>query len=887
MSLHGNGQDTAMRSLEKRYSVLRDIFDNSDPEFVMEQDGTMLEVNETFAAIIGRTVQECLMINAFDMLEPEVSAIRKSMVDEALKTGKSITFEDERQGLFIRTTLRPLADSEGKFTRISISRQDITAVRRAELESKTQKIFSSALIEAMPGGFYVLDADGRFVQWNAYERDMVMGKKESEMSNTLAIESIHPDYRPFILEKINQIMTSGIEDSAEVKVLIHGGPLYRWHQLSAKRIFIDNRPFLIGTATDVTARKYSDMAALKKSEERFNIMFKEHSAIKLLIDPETSEIVDANEAAAEFYMWPIQELRTMTMEQINTLPPDEVKGALENNRLEGGNRPLLFQHRRADGSLRHVEVFSKTINLGGRSLLYAIIHDITERIQAERQLTIMSTTVEQSPTAVIITNPVGAIEYVNPMFTKLTGYTAEEAKKQNPRILQSGLMPEGVYQELWETILAGKVWRGEIYNKKKNGKLYWESEVISAIRNSEGEIINFVAVKVDITEQKHMLEALIAAKDKAIENDRLKSAFLANISHEIRTPMNGILGFSELLQETYHTDEERAEYLGLIHQSGHRMLNLINDLVDISRIEAGETRLHLSPTPINEVVGDLCAFFKPQADNKGLRLRSTTGLPDNESIIVTDNAKVQQILTNLVQNAMTFTRSGGIEVGYTKKENMLEFYVADSGIGIPVSMHKSIFDRFQQVDKSLTRAHEGSGLGLCISEAFVNMLGGSIRVESAEGKGSTFIFTLPYTLEGSLKPEQLSPDLPEQTTAPPPLMVLIAEDDEVSTMLLTKSLKNENINFLCAENGWVATELVERHPEINLVIMDLKMPVMNGFEATKLIKLDHPDLPIVVLSAFTSEEVRQKAKEAGCDGFITKPIGKEELVEITEFLVKR
>ncbi|MEI6693004.1 MAG: response regulator, partial [Chlorobium sp.] len=204
-----------------------------------------------------------------------------------------------------------------------------------------------------------------------------------------------------------------------------------------------------------------------------------------------------------------------------------------------------------------------------------------------------------------------------------------------------------------------------------------------------------------------------------------------------------------------------------------------------------------------------------------------------------------------------------------------------------VSMHKSIFDRFQQVDKSLTRAHEGSGLGLCISEAFVNMLGGSIRVESAEGKGSTFIFTLPYTLEGSLKPEQLSPDLLEQTTATPPLTVLLAEDDEVSTMLLTKSLKNENINFLCAENGWVATELVERHPEINLVIMDLKMPIMNGFEATKLIKLDHPDLPIVVLSAFTSEEVRQKAKEAGCDGFITKPIGKEELVEITEFLVKR
>ncbi len=518
----------------------------------------------------------------------------------------------------------------------------------------------------------------------------------------------------------------------------------------------------------------------------------------------------------------------------------------------------------------------------------AVFENITDRKLLENELKKLRVAVEQAPAIVVITDPKGDIEYVNPMFTTSTGYTAEEAIGQNPRILKSGLMPDSVYLDMWQTILSGRIWDGELHNKKKNGELYWDQAVISAIRNEEGVITNFVAVKLEITEQKKLLNDLIKAREKAEENDRLKSAFLANISHEIRTPMNGILGFSQLLKEPHLTGEEQTEYIDLIYRSGERMLNLINDLIDISRIESGETMVQITETPVNVLLRDLDAFFKPQADSKKLSLQVVTALPDNESIIVTDAAKLNQILTNLVQNALKFTLKGGIDVGYTRQSDMLEFYVSDSGIGIPQDMQLMIFDRFRQVNNTLTRTQQGSGLGLSISKSYVAMLGGTIKVESVEGKGSKFSFTLPYKpaheLDIAQQPLPVAENLAEAVRD---ITVLIVEDDAMSTILLTRNLKSADITILTAINGEKAVEQVRQHPEIDLVLMDIKMPVMNGFDATSLIKEQRPGLPIIVQSAFTSKEDKIKATEAGADSFITKPINKTELLQLVAKLLKR
>ena len=423
----------------------------------------------------------------------------------------------------------------------------------------------------------------------------VIGRRMTETRPGLAKSN------PRFIEKYARVAKTGIPDKFEIFIETEN----HWYDVS---LYSPHKGYVLSMFDDISERKRSE-ETLKKSEERFRTLFENHSVI-ILLDPDTGNIIDANHAAADFYGWSVEQLKQMHIQQITNVSSDEVMVNMDKIRASKQNQ-FLFRHRRADGSIREVEVFSNKIELEGKDILYAIIHDVTERILAEHQLHKLSVVVEQSPAIVVITDPDGNIEYVNPMFVEVTGYSAEEARGQNPRILKSGLMSKKVYEELWQTILSGGVWSGELQNKKKNGEFYWDQAVISAIRNKENVITNFVAVKVDITEQKKIFAELTAAKEKAEESDRLKSAFLANISHEIRTPMNGILGFAQLLKEPHLTGEEETEYIDLIQKSGERMLNLINNLINISRIEAGETMLQESETPVNELMRDLYAFFKP------------------------------------------------------------------------------------------------------------------------------------------------------------------------------------------------------------------------------------------------------------------------------------
>ncbi len=699
----------------------------------------------------------------------------------------------------------------------------------------------------------------------------VIGRRMTETRPGLAKSN------PRFIEKYARVAKTGIPDKFEIFIETEN----HWYDVS---LYSSHKGYVLSMFDDISERKRSE-ETLKKSEERFRTLFENHSVI-ILLDPDTGNIIDANHAAADFYGWSVEQLKQMHIQQITNVSSDEVMVNMDKIRASKQNQ-FLFRHRRADGSIREVEVFSNKIELEGKDILYAIIHDVTERILAEHQLHKLSVVVEQSPAIVVITDPDGNIEYVNPMFVEVTGYSAEEARGQNPRILKSGLMSKKVYEELWQTILSGGVWSGELQNKKKNGEFYWDQAVISAIRNKENVITNFVAVKVDITEQKKIFAELTAAKEKAEESDRLKSAFLANISHEIRTPMNGILGFAQLLKEPHLTGEEETEYIDLIQKSGERMLNLINNLINISRIEAGETMLQESETPVNELMRDLYAFFKPEIDKKGLRLNLKTGLPDNDSVIETDSGKLIQILTNLIQNALKFTSSGEIDFGYNRSNSTLEFYVIDTGIGIAADMKEKIFDRFHQVDNTLTRTQEGSGLGLSISQAYVEMLGGTIRIESREGWGSEFYFTLPYRPTFLQQKPIPSPVNQKPIITAPFITILIAEDDAVSSLLLKKNLTDENINTLFAVNGKEAVEMVQQHQEINIVLMDIRMPVMNGFDTTRVIKELRPDLPVIVQTAFTSKDEKDKSHEAGCDGYITKPINKVELLELITLLLHR
>ncbi len=378
--------------------------------------------------------------------------------------------------------------------------------------------------------------------------------------------------------------------------------------------------------------------------------------------------------------------------------------------------------------------------------------------------------------------------------------------------------------------------------------------------------------------RKKNQDALVAAKLKAEESDRLKSAFLANMSHEIRTPMNGIPGFISLLQEPDLTGEEKDQYISIVKKSGDRLLSTIHDIIDISKIEAGQMTVIRSSVNLNEISGALFAFFQKEAELKGLQFSIETKLPDVHAIVETDRDMLNSILTNLIKNALKYTQKGRIDLGYDHQDGQIHFYVKDTGIGIPADKREIIFDRFVQADVSHTRYYEGSGLGLSISKAYVEMLGGAIWFESEENKGSVFHFSIPCPelhqrddLQHTDQPEPVRMDLR-------PMRILVVEDDQVNYEFIHAILKMKGHKILHAETGAAAIGFCRKDHAIDLVFMDIKMPGMDGFEATKEIRKFNPAIPIIALTAFAMQGDPEKAIEAGCSGYLSKPVRKEDLL---------
>lgn len=393
---------------------------------------------------------------------------------------------------------------------------------------------------------------------------------------------------------------------------------------------------------------------------------------------------------------------------------------------------------------------------------------------------------------------------------------------------------------------------------------------------------------VDITKHKQVEQELIKAKEKAEESDRLKSAFLANMSHEIRTPMNGILGFTDLLKEPKLTGEEQKKYIRIIEKSGNRMLNVINDIMSISKVESGETEILISESNINEQTRYIFNFFKPEMEKKGLQFILKNGLPDIEAFIKTDIEKIYAILTNLVKNAIKFTQTGSIELGYELKNEYLEFYIKDTGDGIIDNVKHAIFDRFRQGNISPSRTHKGAGLGLSITKAYVEILGGEIWVDSTEGVGSTFYFTIPSKVESPednvfFKKTSVSKDENDLKD----LKILIVEDDEASEMLITETCSKISREILIARTGIEAIKICKNNFDIDLILMDIRMPEMNGYDATMEIRQFNKDVVIIAQTAYILKGDKKKAFEAGCDDYITKPFHRFVLIEmINKFFQK-
>jgi PAS domain S-box-containing protein len=470
---------------------------------------------------------------------------------------------------------------------------------------------------------------------------------------------------------------------------------------------------------------------------------------------------------------------------------------------------------------------------------------------------------------------------VNPKFVQTTGYSAIEAIGKNTRMLKAEGSPEAVYKELWDTILSGKNWHGIFQNKKKNGELYWESAVISPVKDNDGAISHFIAIKEDITERKKSEEALLKAKAEAEAANRSKSTFLANMSHEIRTPLNAIIGFSQLLNREQLSSIQKG-YAVSIYRSGEHLLKLINDILELSKIEAGRFTLNPSNTDILALIDDIKMMFREQAQFRKLQMIFETS--DNLPLyLIVDENKLRQIFINLIGNALKFTTEGGIAVRIRfdptdVESGRLMAEIEDSGPGISENELGNLFRQFEQASAGI-KTSSGTGLGLALSRELAVLMGGNINVKSEEGKGSVFSFNVAVKKGASDTHDKKNNK--RITGIMDPIgkyRILVVDDKEENRKVATDLLISVGFEVNEAVNGKEAISIFEQWNP-HLILMDMRMPVMDGYEATRRIKSTEKgrQTPVVAITASLFEDDKAKAITQDIDGYIRKPFRENEL----------
>jgi PAS domain S-box-containing protein len=794
-----------------------------------------------------------------------------------------------------------LRDNVGKAIRMIGAMLDITERKLAEKKLQESEERFRSIFDKSPVGSVIVGLDKKFVKCNTafcnflgYTHDELIGKAISDIT--------YPEDKELGMLEMKLLIQGEIESSTFQKRYLHKNGSIIWGEITISLVRESNKEplYFLPVIKDITARKQAEEVLHARTALLQNITNHMFDLVAITNLKGVFTYVGPSHRILGFE--PEQLIGTSVFEYVH--PEDANYIANEFSKFITDPSPETtriaeYRQRCSDGSYLWLETMGKVLfsDNGKPHSLFFSSRDITLRKKSELAL------IESEHFAKTIANSTPALLYLydfekekNIWTNEVHKHFFEDLRKDSANFditeISQFTHPDDfrVLLNLADEMLNNNsIDHYEVEHRLKwKGNWKWMKLFVSVFkRHINGKPIQILGALFDIDELKKTEQELLKAKEKAEESDRLKSAFLANMSHEIRTPMNGILGFADLLKTPGLTGKEQQRYIEIIEKSGTRMLNIINDIVDISKIEAGQMELHVMESNINKQIGYIYTFFKPEAEAKGINLFFKNPLLAKEAIIKTDGEKLYAILTNLVKNALKFTHKGSIELGYdlavtNNHVTLLKFYVKDTGIGIPEDRLEAIFERFIQADIADEMAYQGAGLGLAISKAYVEMLGGKIWVESELGKGSTFYFTLPYKTEPEKKSIDGQHAPSEKNNNIRKLKTLIVEDDEVSGMLIEITAKMFSEEILKARTGVEAVEACRNNPEIDLVLMDIRMPEMNGYDAVGKIREFNKEVIIIAQTAHGLAGDREKAIKSGCNDYISKPVNKNELLGLIE-----
>jgi PAS domain S-box-containing protein len=758
----------------------------------------------------------------------------------------------------------------------------------------------SSFFHSSPDLIFVFDPGSHIIEVNKTAADK-LGYKTDELLGKSMFDLHPPGKRAECERYLNEIL-DGKRSYCPLPLVMKSGELLFVETKIGKGVW-NGADVIYSVSKDVTDRVKAEESA-RKNEERYRILFSNiNDAIfvhEFTEDEMPGKFIEANDVACQRLGYTREELLNMSPKDIDA--PEGwavVPGVMAKLKADSH---VVWEgvHVTKGGKKIPVEISNHLFEMEGKRVILSAVRDITDRKASEEMLRgseekyrkifeNVRDTFYQAGINGIITD-------ISPSIERYSGYQPDELIGMKVETLYNDPKErEALLKILYE---KGEVRDYIIHLVHKDKRLVYVSANVhllygpdgkpSSIEGSLRDVSERFQAQEKIRESEQLLrkqndeyailtEELKIARDKAEESDRLKSAFLANMSHEIRTPMNGIVGFSQMLGDPRLRKDEREAFIKIVNSSCEQLLHIINDIIDISKIEAGQVDFSESTFSIRELLEEVYSFFLPAAKEIKIELAKDPVPSYIEENIISDRTKIRQVLDNLMSNALKFTNSGRVVISCGLEDQFIRFMVKDTGIGIRPGMQEIIFERFRQADTSFAKTHSGTGLGLSISKAFVEKMGGSIGVLSEEGNGSSFWFRLPYKpFTGRLEDEA---PVVKKTKAGEKITVLVIEDEEINWLYISEILK-KRAKLIHAVNGVVALDLVKKNPDIDLVLMDIKLPDINGLELTKMIKAVNKNLPVVAQTAYALAGDREKAFNAGCVEYFTKPVRRDDLLNL-------